>query len=160
VEYGDAQIWNYWTVTAPGRTDQVASNDSSVGKYFIRPKELSTTLDDVNDMQTRAAFLADKYGNPALRITSMRLDPRADDTQWPRVLGRKLGDKVLVRKRPPGGGTLIEQTSIVEGIAHQFTAPQGWETSWSLSAGPEAGGYWVLDDATLSVLDTTTRLYY
>jgi hypothetical protein len=67
-----------------------------------------------------------------------------------------LHDRVLARKRPPGGG-LIDQPSLIEGIEHHI-ASQYWKTMWALSSTSYQQGQWVLGDPVLSLLGETTSL--
>lgn len=158
VSYDDANIWNAVRVTAPTLSDGTAEDLPSQGKYFRRLLTRSTIIADANELQSYADFLVARYREPAIRITSLELEGRGDDTQWPRILGKELHDKVRVNKRPPGGG-LISQPSFIEGIRLDV-AGQKFKVEWALSPLDSITQYWVLDSTTNSRLDSTTRLYF
>lgn len=158
VSYDDASIWNAVTVTAPNLADGQAEDEASQGRFFRRLLSRSTIASDPNELQSHAEYLVARYANPAIRITTLELEGLGDDTQWPRILSKDLHDRVRVRKRPPSGG-LISQDSFIEGIRVDVSS-QKFKVTWALSPLDEITSYWVLDSTTNSVLDSTTRLFF
>lgn len=83
--------------------------------------------------------------DPKLRFVSLTVDPRADPKRlFPQVLGRRLGDRITVRRRPPGGGALIERDCFIRGISHDYGSGR-WVTRWVLDSAITAE-WLVLDD--------------
>lgn len=152
VTYDDSNIWNSVTVTSPSIPDQTAENDNSQMLYYIRSLSVATRLSTAGEMLERAEALVGKYANPELRIASMNLDARSDDSQWPRILNKEILDRVTVHKLPPAG-TLIEQPSMVEGTTIDI-GPQRWDVTWNLSSTLFQVGEWELGVSALG--DTTT----
>ena len=154
--FDDSQIWNDVKVTAPGKTDGVASDATSQARYFKRTLVQATIHDDGNENQSRAEYLLARFGEPALRVTGMDLgSAKGQDVQWPHILPRELHDKVRARKRPVGGGT-IEQDSFIEGYTENIR--QGvWDIVWNLSPLDRATDYWIWDQSRWGV---DTRWYW
>ena len=125
-------IYNLVTVTAPSLSDQGASDTTSQARYFNRPFTLATILSTTGDMSTRADAILARFKEPALRIRSIQVSP-VPDADWTRILGRDIWDKIVVRRRPPGGGT-IEQESLIESITIDSPNSVEWNVTWGLSA--------------------------
>lgn len=154
--FDDSQIWNEAKVTAPGLTDQTAEDTASQTRYFKRTKLESGLWDDQNEMDSRADYIVARFAEPALRVEGLDLSSaRGDDSQWPHILERELHDKVRVRKRPVGGGT-ISQDSFLEGTSEDIR--QGvWDTVWNLSPLDAITDYWIWGTSTWG---ETTRFYW
>lgn len=158
----DSRIINEARITRAGGTEQVASDATSQAQYLPRTHGESGTLHDLDsDAYGLAAYLIGAYRQPGLRAGSIQLDADINPaTLWPHVLGRELGDRITVRRRPPGGGAAIDQPSHLEGASIQWTAEGGvWEVAWEVSPA-DTTQYWLLGDAVYGVLGSTTRLCY
>ena len=161
--YDQSTLWNEVTVTAPNLADQTVADIASQALFSgplgtLAPRSLTvpTLLTTEAEMLERANFILGQFSMPKQRIATLALEGRGDDTQWPRILMHELHDRVLARKRPPGGG-LIDQPSLVEGITEEIWA-QHWKTTWALSSTSYQQGQWVLGDPVLSLLGETTSL--
>jgi hypothetical protein len=160
--YDDATLWNEIVVMAPDLENQTARDESSISLYggpTQAPRTLTvpTILTTTADMLALAETLLTRYAEPKFRITSMLIDNASlDDTQWPRLLGRELFDRVLVRKRP-AFSDVIEQSSFVEGIQWEIGAGS-WRVRWALSTAPLQVGEWQLGVVGKSELGVTTTL--
>jgi hypothetical protein len=162
--YNAQQLWNEVRLQRVGGTVQVAADPTSRGRHFLRTYpngqgNLLTTSDA--EVADQANWIIGHQSTAKLRFRSITLDGEASPSLlWPQIFGRELGDRITVRRRPPGGGTLMEQESFIEAIDLSFDARGGeWQARWSLSAADNFA-YWILDDATSSVLGTSTRLGY
>jgi hypothetical protein len=157
--FDDSQIWNDVKVQSPGHSDGTYTDATSQTRYFRRTLVQSTIHEDANEQQSKAEYLVTRFSEPALRVTGLDLSSaRGDDVQWPHILGRDLHDKIRVRKRPVGGGT-ISQDSFIEGISE--TIRNGfWGVTLTLSPLDRVADYWILEDAVQGVLDSTTRAYW
>lgn len=131
---GSAPIWNDVRLTIVGGVEQTSSDATSQGQYFKRSRVQSGYLQSSDaEVGSLANFLVFKYKQPQTRVTSILIDPQRDPTNlWPQVLGREIGDVVTVKRRPPGGGAVISQLSVIEGIEHAAT-PYRWQTRFWLS---------------------------
>lgn len=166
LDYADLQlddetpIYNDVRLARVGGFEKTASDSASQAAYFVRTYSKTNLLHLLGaEVEDLANYLVSQYKEPALRVRSILIKPQSDPTNlWRQVLGREIGDRVTVRRRPPGGGSMIEQQSIIEGIEHTI-APQSWQTRWWLSPA-DTNTFWFLDDATRSVLGTSTRLAY
>lgn len=161
IEYSDNNLWNEVYVDREGGTTQIATDGPSIGKYFPRTLTRDNTLTTTDsEAMSAAKWLLARYKDPKLRVRSMLLDGEASpNSLWPQILGREIGDRVTVRKRPPGGGSMIEQVSTIESIELSWTAQGGWwDCRWSLSpADTTVTSYWQLN---VSALGTSTVLVY
>jgi hypothetical protein len=94
---------------------------------------------------------------PTTRVTSMTLKPRgAPTTLFPQVLGRDIGERVTVNRRPMSVGSAITALVTVEGVQHSIT-PDDWTTTFLLAAAPKTAaeaGYFTAGDAVLGVVDS------
>jgi len=157
--FDDSLIANDIRVTRIGGAEQVATDATSQNRYWKR--SLSKTgllIASDNEALDAANWLLAQYKDPDLRfvrITTAGLLELANP--WIHVLERDFHDRITVTARPPGGGTL-SQECFIEGIEHQITRDD-WLTSWQLSPASSAS-YWVLQDAVLGILNTTTKLVY
>ena len=160
--YDDTNIWNDLEITPVGGTQQSAKDTTSQAQYYTRTLALTSTLQNSDaDAQSLATALLGKYTQPSLQVIAMTLDGWADPSAiFPQMLGREIGDLVTVMRRPPGGGQPIAQPSIVQGIAVTYAVSGGdWSVTWRL-APADTLNYWTLNSATLSVLGTSTRLFF
>lgn len=163
-DYSDGQIWNEIRVTRENGTEQAACDSAtSQAKYFSRTLTRSGLFVDTdNEAAANAEYLLNKYKDPALRLTGLVLNPLSDATLWPQVLGREIGDRVTVKRRPGGGSAseTIVQPSFIEGVDHAAALGGVWQTQLRMSAAGAEGSVFILDDATQGKLDGIGRLVY
>lgn len=140
-----APIWNDIRLTAVGGVEQVASDGASQAAYFKSTKAESGYLQLYDtDLGALAGWVLYKYKAPQPRVTSIVIDPSRDPTNlWPQVLGREIGEHITVKRRPPGGGAVISQESVIEGIEHA-AAPFQWQTRFSLSPAEPVAAFMVV----------------
>lgn len=163
--YDDSQIWNSVTATRTGGTDQTASDTTSQASFFKRSlTKTGLLIQTDNEALSKAQYLLTRWKDARLRFTQLQINPRMDpDNLWPHVLGRELGDRITVKRRPPGGGAVMSQVCFIEAIRHEVDRNKTWLTTWQLSTegiNDSPGPFWILDDPTLSALGTSTRLTY
>lgn len=109
---------------------------ASQEKYRVHAPVSSTDLllEDDAAVEQWAGFLLQVSSKPELRFTSMEVWPRADpDRLWPQVLGRDIGDRITVIRRPPGGGDPIIRDVFIRGIQHVITV-DNWVTTWTFQS--------------------------
>lgn len=159
----DTNIWNQVAVTRVGGVQQIANDSVSQAQYFLRTLSITNTLQTSDsNSQWMAASLLTKYAQPGLQILSITLDGAANpDLIYPQMLAREIGEVITVIRRPPGGAGIINQLSVIQGIAVSFNAEGAeWSVTWRLAPiPPTPTSFWILGDASLGVLNSTTILF-
>ena len=171
IDYDNVRLFTAVAYTREAQNDddepvtQALENATGVATYLRRTLSKSGLLNDV-DAETYMAASHDleRQLAPGMRVVGLDLDaedgPSGPATLWPQLLGRELGDRITVIKTPPGGGAAITQVSNIERRSMEWTANGGvWAISWSLSPA-DTTAYWMLGNATYSVLGSTTKLGY
>lgn len=116
-----------------GGTEVVVEDLASIQKYKVKaPISGSDLLLETDSAVTDwANYLLTVSKDPELRFTAMEVWPRVDPERlWPQVLGREIGDRITVIRRPPGGGDPIIRDVFIRGIEHVIT-PDNWVTRWT-----------------------------
>jgi hypothetical protein len=131
VVYDDARIWNDIIVETAGDTTSTSSDSSSIARFYRRSLVMSSLINLDADRNARANALLAAYKDPKIRVAEMQPSPETLD-EWVRIFRAELGDGLRVRRRPPGGG-LIEQDSTIEGINVDFLATAEQRVKWRLS---------------------------
>lgn len=153
VETGGKQLYNVVRITRAGGTEQSVEDVTSRTKYLtsVFPRSGLLMEDDTAALDY-ASFVLYQSKDPEVRFSWIEIDPRTDpDNLWPQVLGRRIGDRIAVLRRPPGGGDPIERDVFIRGIEHRFTR-ETWRTKWVLQSATRFS-FLVLDDPTLGRLD-------
>ena len=158
--YGDDPLYNEASVSRAGGEVQTASDAGSQAAYLARTIERQNLLIGSDEEALSAAqWLVARYAEPQLRIRSLEIEPERDPgTLWPLVLAFELGDRITVKRRPPGGGSPISQESRIERIRHQI-GPKRWRIIIDVSPA-DINDYWILEDPIAGVLEDTARLAY
>jgi hypothetical protein len=155
----DTRIVNDARVTRTGGTEQSSTDSTSQTNYYRRAFSSGGLQATDGYALAVADFMTERYKQPLLHARTLAINPEVNAaTLWPLVLARDIGDRLTVRRRPPGGGT-IDQLSTLEGVDLAWTAYGGTWTrlNWEVSAGT-TDQYWVLGHATYGQLQSTTRL--
>lgn len=158
--FEEAPIWNDVRLTANGGVEQTAADSASQTAYFIRSRVQSGFLHNLDSqLDSLASWMVNRYKDPNYRIRSMIVQPQRDpDDLWPQVLNLEIGSRVTINRRPPGGGTLITQESIIEGIEHDVR-PGFWTTRYWLSAA-DTSVYLIISDSVAGLIGTGRLAYY
>jgi len=128
-----------------------------------------------------AAYLLSKYKAPTIRLTELRVTPESYPEVWSALLEAPLGARFVVRQRPAylaaaglsaqtsptkvtglsvltAQGGIIERTVYVERIQETIRPGSGkWHIDYGFSDA-DSTTFWILGDATFSVLGTSTIL--
>lgn len=134
----------------------LASQAVTQGPRTYNATSLELTTD--NDVDSWCQLVRYLWSQPESRINSVTFQPLGDPTNlWPECLGRLISDQVLVFVNPAVGST-VAKFVFVEGIAHTVTtSPPSWMTTFQHSSATKyEGGWFLLDDPSLGVLDTST----
>ncbi|HEV8569811.1 MAG TPA: hypothetical protein VGQ92_22450 [Actinoplanes sp.] len=157
--YDEEQIFNNIRVTRAGGAEQVATDAASVAKYLTHTYTPSSELfmQSDPDALNYAQYVLAQAKSAEYRFDALVINPATDPANlFPQVLGRRLGDRITVRRRPPGGG-LIERDVFIVGVSHDAT-PDSWLTTWQLQAATKTA-YLILDHPTLGQLDNNALAY-
>lgn len=134
--------------------EQTAEDTTSQALYYWKTFPANEVL-----LQTDAAtadyarYLLHVANAPELRFTEVTIEPAVDPAAlWPHALGRQIGDRITIRRRPPGGGDPIERDCFIRGIKHEY-GDEEWTTTWSLQDADRTGSFLVLDNTDLGRLD-------
>lgn len=159
--YDDDQMANDVRITRVGGAEQTAEDTLLQDEYLVRTFERSDLL-----MQSDATaadyarFILHTSKDPELRFSSLTVNPLRDETNlFPQVLGREIGDRITIIRRPPGGGDPIERDVIIRGISHQSLSPGSWgPTVWTLQSASRLS-FLTLDNASLGVLGSNALAF-
>jgi hypothetical protein len=88
------------------------------------------------------------------RFDQLVLYPLRDPASlWPQVLGREVGDRIQVWRRPPGVASPVVKDCFIRGIQHSWGWGNGqWATTWTLQDAGKYGSFLTLDSPTLGAL--------
>lgn len=151
----DTQLYNRIIITRVGGTVQTANDVSSQDEFLLRSFERSDLIMTTDGAALNyAQYVLSLSAQPELRFENLTLNPQYDETNlFPQALNRLIGDRITIRRRPPGGGTMIEQECFIRGITHTINVGELWETSWTLQSSAAAGSFFIIGDATRGRLD-------
>ena len=161
LNYDHETLANRVQIARTGGTQQVATDDDSVAKYLTRTFNRTDLLHE-NDAETLAyaQWVLFTSRLPELRFDIIKIDPLRDpENLIPEVLGREIGDRIRVYRRPPGGGDPIIRDVFIRGIQHTIT-PSKWMTTWVLQSATKYGSFFVLDNPILGLLNSTIGIGY
>lgn len=160
-EYGDTTLWNGAVIANQGGNIQQAADAAS---QQLPPAGFGPHVYDSENLIADTDWQALGYAqwivldgkNPELRFASLSVDPAAQPADlYPQVLGREIGDRITVTRRPPGGGAANTRDVFIRGISHQFT-DSAWLTTWVLQDATSLPPQFILDDPVNGVLDTSS----
>lgn len=152
------RVFNEVTVAREDGTERHAEDETSIDTYRRRNLDRTGLLHDSDlESQDAADWLLAHFKDPDTRVDAIEITPRRDAANlWPQALGRKLEDRVTVKRQPPGGGTISKQV-LIQHIHHSADASsKTWTTTFQLTAA-DTDAYWILGTSELGV---DSRLAY
>jgi hypothetical protein len=151
-DYDEAALANVIRITRVGGAQQEASDALSVQNYLTHTHERGDLLMQTDTVAADYAnYVLYHAKDPEQRFDVLKVYPQSDpDNLFPQVLGRKVGDRIRIKRRPPGGGT-IDQEVFIRGIGHEVEQ-EYWVTTWQLQSATTFS-FLTLDDPTLGKLD-------
>lgn len=120
VDNDDVTLANRVIAAIAGGTEQVAEDVASQAQFLV--KEYSKTdllLTSNSEAMSWAQAVLGESKEAELRFARVTFNvpsPSVADATWTALLGRELGDRVTVIRRPPGGGDPNERDCWVRGI--------------------------------------------
>ena len=131
---GIASIVNRVDINWPGGKETVTADDIGISSpYGPRIRTLSTQAPTPQAARSAGSWLITRYGQPQTRIRSIRTDSGASTAAQSPALDLRVGDRVTVVRTPQNTGNTITNILIVEGVEHQVSKGQDWETTYSFS---------------------------
>lgn len=149
----DARLWNQSAVlTADGVREESENTVSSARYWRARRDDIQSLLAKPGDAAARASFITWRYGQDTAtlrfpHINVVMIDRTGMDL--PALLGADVGTRIRIKRRPPGGGTMIDAQAHIEGISEDVTA-QGphFNTGFDVSPADPILDEWVLGTST------------
>lgn len=147
-------MYNRVIAQRDGGSVQQADDGDSQGRFRIKTwAKTDLVLADDTQVSDYAAFLLNLTKLPENRFTEMIILPLGDpDNLFPEVLGRDIGDRITVIRRPPGGGDPIIRDVFIRAIKHEITV-SNWVTTWLFQSATRFSVF-TLDDPQLGKLDS------
>ncbi|GIH29098.1 hypothetical protein Aph01nite_74080 [Acrocarpospora phusangensis] len=154
--YSDEQLVNLARIGRVGGTVQVVQDAASIERFLEQPYEKTNLImESDSDALGYAAWIVSISRDPELHFDSMIIEPpHSPDLLYPHALGREIGDRITVIRRPPGGGDPIERDVWIRGMEHEWK-PKDWRTTWAFQSASKTVHLLVLDDPDLGQLDNT-----
>lgn len=154
LSYDHETLANLAQVARVGGIQQVASDSTSIAKYLTRTfNRTDLKLETDSEALSYAQWILFTSKEPELRFDVMKVNPFRDPTNlFPQVLGREIGDRIRIVRRPPGGGTPITRDVFIRGISHEITLST-WMTTWVLQSATKYGSFLVLNNPILGKLN-------
>jgi len=154
IEQSDADIANRVTVSRANGATYTRNDITSQGQYFVRSLEVTDLESDSDQFCEQLAIdLLRRYKSPQNRIRSLSGTLRGKTgSQKQSVLSLLIGDKVTVKRRPQSVGSAISQTLQIQSVRGEIGA-DNMILSFDLAPAPTQ--FFVLDDSTNGVLDTS-----
>ncbi len=148
-DYDDTDLWTQVTATAQDGLAQVVETTASVTTYGRRDLSHDAPWRDDNQARGVADKLLDRYDTPAMRFPAIKIVAKTD-SYWSAMLGPNLHtDRVTVKRRPPGGGSVMSVECWVEGIEHSFR-PGWWETTLRLVPADATSSFFTVGTSLLN----------
>lgn len=158
--YSKDLIRNHVQVTRKDGNTSSASDTTSIAAYLERFYSKSSIANTDTEAQNDALWTLAHYKDPILQFKELVVDPANDEAAlWPAVLTLELEDLLRLFRRPPGGGSTIDQSTYIQRIKEDIGPGQKWIVTYGLSPA-EVQVYWQLGVVGFSELGTTTRLAY
>lgn len=134
LDSSESFLTNEWNVTREGGTLQTASDATSISRFFKRSKSISgLALTSDSDAANVATAQLAKYKDPQTRVIAIKPN-MADPNTAEAVYRRELMDKITVKRRPPGGGSVISQDLFIQRI--EFSGTPGVPPDCTLGVSP------------------------
>jgi hypothetical protein len=157
----DATMANDIQATIAGSSNLQEAKDTASITRFLFPRSYARPdliLQADPDAANWAQYVLAISKNDEARFDSLTIHADADpDNLFPQVLGRDIGDRIQVWRRPPGM-TAIAKDCFISSITHEITV-DSWMTTWGLRDASKYGSFLTLDNATLGQLDSNSLAF-
>jgi hypothetical protein len=146
----DTTLANDVQITRAGGNLQQAKSVVSIGRYLF-PRSYARSdvlLESDAEAKLYAQWVLYVSLDGEKRFDTLVIDPNADQANlFPQVLGREIGDRIMVYRRPQNTGATISKPCFIRGITHNVDVTAGtWQTVWDLQDASKYAGFLILDD--------------
>lgn len=157
----DGAVVNRVMVARVGGIEQTVEDVVSIARYLAKTHQRDDLLmqDDAGAASWGRALLY-QFSTPQYRFAQLDFNtpsPEIEDVHWPQVLGRKIGDRITVRRRPAGGGSVIERDCFVRGVEHASDGV-AWTSAFVLQSA-ERYSFFTIDNPVLGVIGSNAIAY-
>jgi hypothetical protein len=158
------QVNNQAVITRTGGIRAVANTDTtgSINTNYARGYTLTVDCQTDNEAYDHANWVVANRSQPKQRAKTITVDVGSNPSLFPTVMNLEIGTRCTVNRRPKaanaGAGITMSADYFLENIQHRQVDPElgTWLVDLQLSPAPLQP--WILNDATYSVLGSTTRL--
>lgn len=155
--YNDQLVKNRVVIGRQNGPTFTTNDTTSQSQYFIRTDSQSGLINDTDQAIVDAANVRlALYKQPAMRIQTLGVNPRANTTIYTGLIGDEIGTRITVKRRPQSVGSVISKELLIEGVSHDI-GPRTWSSTYNLSPAPLA--FFILNSSTFGVLDTNLLGY-
>lgn len=160
--YDRDHIANEQRGTREGASTTLAASDAtSQTKYGKRTATFDTLVPTDTELLLQVTDRLAASKDPQNRIESLTVMPGMSVPWWSKVLSLKVGDRITVKETPPGEALKTKDYFIQRVAGEIQPGPvQSAQFTFGLSPAPAVVHYWILGDATYSVLGSTTVPLY
>lgn len=159
----DATLANDVQATRTGGSLQQAKDTASIARYLFPRSYARSDLILQDDATTLnwAQWVLYVSKSDEDRFDQLTVFPLRDPANlWPQALGREVGDRIQVWRRPPGVGSPVVKDCFIRGISHQWSvSPASWVTTWTLQDAAKYGSFLALDNPILGALDANALAF-
>lgn len=152
--FSEDGLVNESTVTRQGGNPQTYRDPLLDPLAPIFSSDLTSTLYATDaEAFDAAAYRVTQNSEVRYRFESVTLPALRSAALMNAARARQVGEKVTVRRRPPGGGTPQEETAVVDGIAHDIDLQvPSWFTTFALVP-LDPNLYWIIEDPVAGGID-------
>lgn len=168
ITYESTQFVNEVRIARAGGVQQVVEDTASKAKYKRTRVHERTDLLMTSDGEAlaHASWILYISAQPELRFDEITIRPQKDEAiLFPQVLAREIGDRILVRRRPPNNGETsgnvgetLEREVFVRGIHHEI-GQWFWETKFTLQSASKVGNFLTLNHPELGRIGRNALVY-
>lgn len=121
LEFDKEQIKNDILVKLESGGFFQSEDPASINKYFRRSYAISPKITSDIEAASLAAYLLGLYKEPLIHVKEVVMNGRMDaDNLWPQLLSNEIGDRISVKRTPPGGGERIVTENHIEAVSHDI----------------------------------------
>lgn len=156
--YDDQKMVNSVTASRPGGATQRVISQDSIDAYGEKQQDLQLLKNTDNNAADAANWLVSRYADPPPEVRQIPVEAYSMPVATYRALLDADVSTVIGLTGLPDQAPASTATAIVEGYTERIGL---WQHHLDFhTSRADTDNVWVLDDATYSVLDSTTRLAY
>jgi hypothetical protein len=162
IKYESTQLVNEVRIARVGGAQQTVEDAASKAKYrrtkVFERTDLLMTSD--GEALAHASWILYIAKDAELRFDELTIEPQKDEERlFPQCLAREIGDRILVRRRPPGShGEQIEREVFVRGVEHEI-GQWRWTTKFTLQSASKVGNFLTLNHPELGRIGRNALVY-